>query len=237
MKKLASAWNAVARFLKDIFSGALNDPKQRLRALLFIVYAVTVLAIVFYLIFGVIIRDTNTRKLYFYSPKKNALVVEKQKILKKKTKTARIKATIDALRDGPMSVRLERLLPYDMNVKNVLLVKGLLIVDFDERFFIDIPEDRAALTLESLSKTIFKNFGFVKEIQILINNAPIGEFAPGYDLRAPIRRAGVARKETRRLKKLAQEANKETAAMEREIRNSPQYNINETPPVETAEIE
>lgn len=180
------------------------DERKRTRAILFSLYMLLLLAVIIYLLTSVIFAPHRKRVLYFYDIRDDALMRETQKIPKRHEDKEKIRVCIEALRDGPLSLDARRLIPYETKLKSVFISDDTVILDFDEHFFLDVEAGMEALMIESLTKTIFKNFRFVDKIRIIINGQTISYFAENVDLRFPIMRASLRKRMEKELKEKAQ---------------------------------
>ncbi|MBI4976411.1 MAG: GerMN domain-containing protein [Spirochaetes bacterium] len=167
--------NRLAEFIRSLFTDIRTNAAKRNRAVLFVVYVLAAFIILVIGAYRIAFSPYESRKLYFYDSGTGKTASERQQVLRDTNSLARIKRAVEAIRNGPVRPQLMRLVPYEANVKNIFVTKeGMLIIDFDENFFLHIEDGRAVLTIESILRTVFANFGFIREVRIVVNEHPIG---------------------------------------------------------------
>lgn len=167
---------------------ALVKKRRFNRILLFAAY---IIAVVILLTIGVrrlFFSNFDSRKLFFYDVRERVINYEKQKVPKAANDKERIKATIEALRDGPKSIRLVRLIPYEASLNEVFVFDSNVLIDFDEVIFLDVDDGSERDLLDSIAFTVFENFKDYNTLRITVNSQAVKHFGGGIDLRRPLYR-------------------------------------------------
>lgn len=160
--------------IRSVFTGIGSDGKKRNRAILFIVFVAGVAIFLIWMLFRTLLSPYTTRTVYFYDDHSRRVKSERQDVLKGISDAARIKAVIEALRNGPVDPSLMRLVPYETDVRTVFYSDHSLIIDLSEGFFLKLDEGREVLAVESILRTVFANFPAVREVRIVVNGSPMG---------------------------------------------------------------
>lgn len=181
-------------FISKLKSVSSEDERTRNRIFIFILYWLSVLGFIYIMLSSTILSDFSNAKLYFYHLRKERLGSEKQKILKTKSENQRLTLVLEALRDGPSSLALSRLIPYETKILSTIISDDVAIIDLSEHFFIDVEEGKETIVVNSLAKTIFENFGKINKIRITINSQLIGSFGKEINLSSYILRPSYAKK-------------------------------------------
>ncbi|MEK6793274.1 MAG: GerMN domain-containing protein [Spirochaetota bacterium] len=160
--------------IRSLFVGIDRDARKRNRAILFVVFVAGVALFFLWMLMRSVFTPYSVRTIYFYDERARRVKSERQEVLNASTDAGRIQAVIEAMRNGPVSPSLMRLIPYETDVRNIFYTDHSLIIDLSEGFFLKLEEGREVSAVESVLSTVFANFPSVHEIRIVVNGTPIG---------------------------------------------------------------
>ncbi|MCM2264310.1 MAG: GerMN domain-containing protein [Desulfuromonadales bacterium] len=132
-------------------------------------------------------RQLRTITLYFAAADGSGLVAEAREITDCLAEEDCLKATVQALLDGPVG-NLAAVLPPQATLRGVMVAGSELQIDFD-RTLIDAHPGGSwseILTVQSLADTVAVNFPHLRQIRILVEGAAIETLKGHVDLRQPI---------------------------------------------------
>jgi len=132
-------------------------------------------------------RQLRTVTLYFAEPDGAGLVAEGREIADCLEEEACLKATLQALLDGPVG-NLSPVFPGQTVLRGILVVGGEVQVDF-ERTLVDGHPGGSwgeLLTVHALTNTVAANFPHLRQVRILIEGAAVETLKGHVDLSQPL---------------------------------------------------
>lgn len=132
-------------------------------------------------------RQLRTVTLYFAAPDGAGLVAEGREIADCLEEDACLKATLQALIDGPVG-NLSPVFPGQTVLRGIMVVGGEVQVDF-ERTLVDGHPGGSwgeLLTVHALTNTVAANFPHLRQVRILIEGAAVETLKGHVDLSQPL---------------------------------------------------
>ncbi len=125
--------------------------------------------------------------LYFASPDGQTLVAEARNINECQQDEACLRDAIMALIEGPQG-DLVAILPSQVVLHDVSVVDSLVRVDFSSELISAHPGGTQSelLTVYGLADTLAVNFPHLRQVQVLVDGAPVSTLKGHVDLRQPI---------------------------------------------------
>lgn len=126
--------------------------------------------------------------LYFGSPDGSFLVAEARQLADCLTEAECLRATVQALVDGPVT-DLVAVLPSHVQVRDVRAGGGVVTIDFSRELVSGHPGGSVSelLTVYSLADTLAENFPHLRQMRILVEGEPIETLKGHVDLREPVK--------------------------------------------------
>jgi len=126
--------------------------------------------------------------LYFGSPDGSFLQAETREIEDCLEETDCLRATVQALVDGPVR-DLVAVLPAHAQVRGVTLGDGTATVDFSREVVSGHPGGSLPelLTIYSLADSIAENFPHLRQVRVLVEGEPVETLKGHVDLREPVK--------------------------------------------------
>lgn len=132
-------------------------------------------------------RQLRTITLYFAAPDGAGLVAEGREIADCLVEADCLKATVQALLDGPVG-DLAPVFPAQCTLRGVTANGGELQVDFDRALIDSHPGGSLGelLTVYALADTVAANFPQLRQVRILIDGTAVETLKGHVDLRQPV---------------------------------------------------
>lgn len=132
-------------------------------------------------------RQLRTITLYFAAADGSGLVAEAREIADCLAEEDCLKATVQALLDGPVG-NLGPVLPPQATLRSVMVVGSELQVDFSHTLIDAHPGGSwgEILTVQALAGTVAVNFPHLRQVRILVEGAVVETLKGHVDLRQPI---------------------------------------------------
>ena len=125
--------------------------------------------------------------LYFAAGDATHLVTETRELADCPDEQECLRATVQALLDGPVSPLLP-ILPAQAKLRGASVADGVVTVDFDNELISGHPGGSISelLTVYGLADTLAANFPALRQLRILVEGAPVESLKGHVDLRQPI---------------------------------------------------
>jgi len=132
-------------------------------------------------------RQLRTITLYFAAADSSGLVAEAREIADCLAEEDCLKATVQALLDGPVG-NLAPTFPPQATLRGVMVAGSELQVDFGQALIDAHPGGSwgEILTVQSLADTVAVNFPHLRQVRILVEGAVVETLKGHVDLRQPI---------------------------------------------------
>ncbi|NJC87141.1 MAG: GerMN domain-containing protein [Desulfuromonas sp.] len=132
-------------------------------------------------------RQLRTITLYFAAPDGSGLVAEAREIDDCLVEEDCLKATVQALLDGPVG-NLAPVFPAQATLRGVMVAGSELQVDFGQALIDAHPGGSwgEILTVQALTDTVAVNFPHLRQVRILVEGAAVETLKGHVDLRQPI---------------------------------------------------
>jgi hypothetical protein len=126
--------------------------------------------------------------LYFGSPDGSFLVAEARQIEDCLSEADCLRATVQALVDGPVT-ELVAILPAHAQIRDVTVSAGTISIDFSRELVSGHPGGSVSelLTVYGLADTLAENFPHLRQVRILVEGAPLETLKGHVDLREPVK--------------------------------------------------
>lgn len=126
--------------------------------------------------------------LYFATAEGTGLEAQVREIEGCQDDESCLKATLQALIDGPLTPTLAPVLPAQTKIQKIMVVGGLATVSFNPELVAGHPGGSMTelLTVHALANTLAVNFPHIRQVRVLVDGAPIETLKGHIDLREPI---------------------------------------------------
>jgi len=132
-------------------------------------------------------RQLREVVLYFASPDGSYLVAEPRQIEDCLEEAECLRATLQALADGPLHELLP-VIPPNVQIRDVRQEEGTATVDFSRELVSGHPGGSFSelLTVYGLADTLAESFPHIRQVRILVEGEPVATLKGHVDLRQPV---------------------------------------------------